>query len=239
MEGNHPPTYRRCRCVIRRDIAANVNRGMRGLMTAPKVEESPLLESISDDLWVTAPKGWFMSHLRHVAIRQPPTWYFKVVSDADLMAAWLASAALKGKDILDPDAARVSLTHLTLVDLVTPPELLIIRLGVKVARNVAAPEVLLEALQHRDHLDMPTWLWDTPFSPFEDGHISYSTSALDFLSTWEHLTQDDTHSPTPTHTRAPSPSSEPKPSPGYRNLDLDPTFSNGSSRKTLRGGGGD
>jgi len=183
----HPPAYRRCKCILHLDILSNVDRGLPGLSKAARVKESSIFGFHDQDLWVTAPKPWFTAHLRHVAIRQPPTWYFKVASDVDLITAWLASAALKGQEILDPDAANVSLAHLTLVDLVTPPTLLIIRLGVKVARNVAAPEVLLEALQHRAHLNLPTWVWDQPSYPLEEGHICYSAQVGDYLSDWKHV----------------------------------------------------
>lgn len=234
QRGEHPPAYRRCPCVLRRDIIANVERGMRGLSEAPVVSSSPFMERTHSNLWVTATKAWFMAHLRHVAIRHPPTWYFKVVTDADLMTAWLASVALKGKDILDPDAAKVSMTHLTLVDLVEPPELLIVRLGVKAARNVASPEVLLEALHHRDHIGMPTWLWDTPSMRLADGHVSYSPMVGDEVSTWEHITGVVSEVPSPKAST----------SPGFKDMDLGSgstggrptrlTLSDGAGKKTLR-----
>jgi hypothetical protein len=195
--GSHPPRFRRCECVLQRDIAANVERGMRKLMEAPKIEESPLIKAIVNDVWVTASKTWFTANLRHIAIRQPPTWYFKVISDADLMTAWLASIALKGKDILDPDAAKVSLTHITIVDLVMPPDLLVIRLGIKQARNVATPEVLLEALRHREHAGLPTWVWDTPREMLDVGHICWSSMVAEYMSTWRHVRTRDAI-PTPT-----------------------------------------
>lgn len=192
-KGNHPPAFNRCRCVLQQDITANVERGMRKLLQAMPIKQSPIIEAIDDDLWVTASKAWFTANLRHIAIRQPPTWYFKVVSDADLMTAWLASAALKGKGILDPDAAKVSLTHVTLVDLIMPPQLLIIRLGIKQARNIATPEVLLEALRAREHAGLPTWVWDTPREKLAEGHICWSVMVAEYLSTWRHVQTRDTH----------------------------------------------
>ena len=219
----HPPAFRRCKCVLHLDILSNVEKGMPGLSKAARVKESTLPAFSNENLWVTAPKPWFTAHLRHVAIRQPPTWYFKVVSDVDLITAWLASAALKGQEILDPDAANVSLAHLTLVDLVTPPTLLIVRLGVKVARNVAAPEVLLEALQHRAHLNLPTWIWDQPTYPLEEGHICYSAQVGDYLSDWNHKSVG-----------SPSPRAVPKGTGGF----VDMSLPGGLPRTTLSTGGG-
>lgn len=186
---DHPPAYYRCQCVLYKDILANVERGMKGLTKAAKVKKSRLAGYRDRDLWVTASKPWFAAHLRHMAIRRPPVWYFRVVSDADLMTSWLASIALKGKDILDPDAATVSLTHLTLVDLVQPPALLIIRLGIKQARNITMSEVLHEALSHRQHLDLPTWLWDQPNAPLNDSHRCWSPAIEEFLYDWKHITK--------------------------------------------------
>jgi hypothetical protein len=221
-ESLHPPRFHRCQCVLQRDITANVDRGMRKLIEAPRIKSSQLTEVVGDDVWVTAPKPWFTANLRHVAIRMPPTWYFKVVSDADLMTAWLASVALKGKEILDPDAAKVSLTHITIVDLVMPPELLVIRLGIKQARNVATPEVLLEALRHREHAGLPTWVWDTPREMLDKGHICWSPMVAEYMSTWRHMkTRDqvEVHS-------APEPGPPPNPhkwaNPRERETDVEP-----------------
>jgi len=195
--------------VLQRDITANVERGMRKIIEAPAIKASQLTEAVEQDVWITAPKPWFTANLRHVAIRMPPTWYFKVVSDADLMTAWLASVALKGKEILDPDAAKVSLTHITVVDLVMPPELLIIRLGIKQARNVATPEVLLEALRHREHAGLPTWVWDTPREMLDNGHICWSPMVAEYLSTWRHMRTRESDVPTPRPTSRATPPTNP------------------------------
>ena len=172
-EPPHPPQYVRCSCVLRRDIIANVERGMAGLSKAPRIKSSPLLGLHDESVWVTGGIG-FLAHLRHVAVRQPATWMLRVTSDAELVTAWLASVALKGQDILDPDAYMVSTKHLTVTDLVLPPDLLVIRMGVKVARNEAASEVLAEALNERFHAGKPTWVWDEPHHPLNPGHLFWS-----------------------------------------------------------------
>lgn len=193
-----PPTTQVCLCVLRRQLVANIERGMRGLSSADRIEPgttSLLLKYVKKDLRVTASPPWFASHLRHTAARQRPDWGFRVVTDADLMVAWLATAALHGTEILDADArgeaAPVSLTKLTLVDISQPPELLVIRLGVKVARNSAMPEVLYEALTIRAHAGKPTWLWDQPDSPFDQAHLAFSRLAEEFTFGWDKMFETD------------------------------------------------
>jgi len=197
VESKGPPAKRTCRCVLQQDLIANVERGLKRLSKQPPVKESPLLKHVENNLWINASKRWFLPHLRHVALRQSPTWFFKVITDADLMTAWLSSAALKGQSIFDADvlAQAVSLRYLTLVDLIDPPNLLIIRVGVKAARNVAMPEVFLEALSHRAHEGKTVWVWDTPVHPLRDGHLCYSSHVEEFLSDYGKIKVPPGHGP--------------------------------------------
>ena len=170
----HPPKFKRCECVLREDILSNAERVMPGLAAAAPVARSPLADKWNQSVMIHAPERWFRSHLRHVAIRRPPIWAGRVVSDADLITAWLASVALNGKDVLDPDAYAMSTEYITLLDLAHPPDLLVIRMGVKAARNVAAPEVLAETIMLRKHAQKPTWIWAVPDLPLAPGHLFWS-----------------------------------------------------------------
>lgn len=187
-----PPVHRRCECTLHHAILANVERGMRGLSKARTVPWSPLLGREDEDTWVTASPEWMLPHLRHVAVRQVPTWGFAVASDADLITAWLATVALEGAKIYDADvfreATEVSLVKMTLVDLIEPPALLIIRLGVKTAPNRAMADVFMEALAHRAHVGRPTWVWDEPNNRITDGsNRCHSLHAVEHVSGWEHV----------------------------------------------------
>lgn len=184
----HPPSYERCSCVLRRDILANVERGLSGLSQAHKLKgASPLLGRETENLWITSGSKGFLAHLRYVALRQPLTWRFKVVSDAELVTAWLSTVALKGGEIIDPDAYTVSTKYLSIPDLVVPPDLVVIRMGVKVARNEAASEVLAEALNSRKHEGKPTWLWDEPSHPLNAGHLFWSSEVARALEGWHRV----------------------------------------------------
>ncbi len=193
----HPPTYRRCDCVLRKDIINNVERGMKGLTKMPVLSSpSPLLGKECDNVWISCGQS-FLSHLRYVAIRQPPTWFLRVASDAELVTAWLGSIALKGQDILDADAYLVSTKYITITDLVTPPDLLVIRMGIKVARNQASSEVLAEAINTRVHEGKPTWLWDDPAYPLNPGHMFWSDQVGHTISDWSRLSISDLDRPKP------------------------------------------
>lgn len=189
-----------CLCVEARDIKANVERGWRGLLKAPRIESSPLMEQHLKDLWITCQTSSFRSHLRHIALRMGSKWHFQVVSDADLMDSWLAR--IDDDEVYDADVGVLRRSPVTskygsLVDLIEPPSLLILVLGVKAARNSAMPEVLLEVLRHRAHVDKPTWVVDEPEYPLASGHISYDSRVGQYLSTWHHIRFKKDKAPTP------------------------------------------
>jgi hypothetical protein len=204
----------------------NVERGMTGLAQAAPIEGSVLLGKQDDNLIVTAPSRWMLRNLRHVAIRMPPTWFFKVVSDADLVTAWLSSTAIKGIEIFDADAFAVSTKYLSIPDLVMPPDLLVIRMGVKAARNSASPEVLAEALNIRRHSERPVWVWDEPTHPLGPGHMFWSDAVETALLGYEKVVAGKTPPTSPGKPRR----KNPKQSKGAPRLGT-------GNRKSLRGGG--
>jgi len=174
---------------MKKDLIANADRGWKGISHASSLKQSPLLEKVDKNMWITTSYAEMRAHMRYVAFRMNPLWRFYVYTDVDLMTAWLGSTALKRQNIFDSDVAMngasVSLTMHSLVDLVTPPELLVIHLGVKASRNSATPEVLLEAIQIRVAQGKPVWVFDQPNQPFNYTHIAYSEHAESILQEFD------------------------------------------------------
>jgi hypothetical protein len=168
-----------------------MERGWRGLSGAKMLPKSPLIGKENSDLWITSRDKTLRGHLKAVVAKHNPRWYFAVVTDTDLMDAWLhriPSQDLRDADIMDKrQKERPTDRYTALVDLVEPPDLLIIRLGVKVARNSAMPEVLLETLHHRAHLSKFTWIVDHPDQQLAEGHISWDPRVGEFLSDWAYI----------------------------------------------------
>lgn len=175
-----------CDCVFKRDLVANVKRVWQVLLSVDSVESSPLLGLTKQSLWITASNYALRRHLRYVAFRMGTQWDARVIADATLITAWLATA----KDVKDPDVLtqredgkrdRPSDDFLTLVDLAVPFDLLIIRLGVKAAKNREMPNVLAEAINERELLGLPTWVVDSPLKPLGPGHICFSDLVAEML----------------------------------------------------------
>lgn len=182
------PSVSQCLCTYERQVLQNLERAWMGLSHAPLIDvKSPLLGLETQDLWITGLEMHVRSHLRQSLARKGPDWNFKVISDKDLVTAWLSTIALKGQTIMDADAASVSLQYATIEDLAEPPTLLIIWLGVKAAANREMPQVLYEALLHRRHKGKPTWVIDQPNNPLQIGHLCWSDAVQNYCSSMRHV----------------------------------------------------
>lgn len=195
-----PPSVRLCRCVLLAQFAANMDRSWRGLSKAERVRSSPLLDLAETDTWVTAHEPWIKAHLRHVAYRRSLRWEFRVVSDADLLTAWLATAAIDGAKIYDGDMLksmeegeyrrRPSFAYLTLKDIAEPSDLLIVKLGDKKTPNREMPNVLLETIRCRQSAGKATWVWDQPLEGMhleEETHRCHSFEVMEEVSSWARI----------------------------------------------------
>lgn len=176
-----------CTCVLKKALEVQARKAWAGLEVVPAKRASLLKGKVRENLVIKADKAGLMLHLRSaLAHHARPEEFVKVVSDATLISAWLSNLARSDSEIIDPDYIR-ELRVASLEDLAESPTLLIIRLGVKTARNSAMPEVLAETIELRQHLGKPTWIVEEPEKPLEEGHISWSRAVEDALDGWERV----------------------------------------------------
>ena len=164
------PIMAQCSCVLKEHLKNQCERAWTGLSQ-----------------FVHAEKTELCSHLKGaIFLEKNPSFFIKVVSDANLMSAWLSNISLAQSDIIDPDFTR-EITVRGLEDMAEAPSLLIVRLGVKMARNSAMPEVLIETIELRQHLNKPTWIVVDPNRPLCEGHIAWSRGVEDVLLGWNNI----------------------------------------------------
>ena len=219
--GNKPPKSRLCSCTYVGQMNRKLENSWEGLSQASPTESSPLLDHAKENLWITCEPSFLRRHLRHVITKNPFSWKVKVITDKELMAAWLATAALAGVDILDKEAFAITANKLSIEDLVQPYDLVILRLGVKMARNSAMPEVLMESLALRDHLRKPTWVWDQPTRALAEGHRCYSLEVAHELSRFHRINAARENNVRATNGNNRSPAAISRPVRGRRTLSQD------------------
>jgi len=194
-EGERPPfsvgeVTKPCLCTFHRDTLLNMERGWKNLTKCKPFHGSVLLDFVKKNLWATADLETLRNHLGWTAYRQGRRWRFKVTSDVALMTAWLYTA----NEIFDEEVDTHRHTqeeedrYSRIDDLVGGWDLLVIRVGVKAARNQAAPEVLLEALRIREQAGLPTWVVDSPSEPWE---VSFDQRIAEHMEMWERRVLSD------------------------------------------------
>ncbi|MEL7339237.1 MAG: hypothetical protein AAGM67_02035 [Bacteroidota bacterium] len=182
------PKAKRCKCALKKDWKAHLEKTWAGLSSAKRIKKSNLPKLVNQDLWITSQETAFREHLRYTMFRQPLSWFVRVVGDTRLATAWFANMAIKGEQIIDAEvAASISLEAISLTDLVVPPDLLIIQLGVKVAPMSRMGDLVEETLRERKMAGKPTWLLDHPSRPLDVDHICFSETLMDYLLDWDHV----------------------------------------------------
>jgi hypothetical protein len=181
------PQAIQCDCVIDKALDEQAERAWTHLSVAPIRKRSLLNKKTHMNLVVTATTDQLRLNLRSaLGNLRNPNLFVKVIGDHTLMSAWLGGLQLQGKDIIDPDFQR-ELKVYSLEDLAESPHLMVIRLGTKVARNAAMSEVVVEAIEVREHLKRPTWVIIDPNKPLEEGHIAWSQLLEDTIFSWDRI----------------------------------------------------
>jgi hypothetical protein len=178
----------------------NMDRIWLSLSGAPEVpvlKKNPAFHKYTDrNLWITSKSKAFRAHLKATAYQKPVLWDCRVYSDKDLVETWLKTAKAQGHKIYDSEVANYEggFIAMDIAELVEPPKLVILVLGVKEAPNKETPTVLLEAVRTRMHLGKATWIVDQPSRRIDsDFHRGYSDTLYDMLQGWSHFEISGVH----------------------------------------------
>lgn len=197
---------RYCDCTLLQLRLANMDRIWKSLSKAkvsPElVRNPPLLPFVRQNLYITSATATFRAHFKAVCFHRSTVWDARVRTDADLLDSWLGTTKLQGKHIFDVEIAEAtSLKAVDLPSLLGSFPLMVLVLGVKRLANREASNALLEALNYRQHEELPVWLVDQVDHPItEISHLFHSDHLTERLQEWEHINLDD-RGPTSTQPR--------------------------------------
>jgi hypothetical protein len=108
-------------------------------------------------------------------------YYMRMVTDVQLKSCYLGEMSYKAKKTKDRDLDG-SVSYNTLADFIGPDlHLVIIELGTLGHPNRAMPGILKEALLIRQAAGKPTWIFDTPDTPWGPGHFSYNEDVCGYV----------------------------------------------------------
>lgn len=133
-----------------------------------------------DDLFLKGRWDLACRHLRWVLVlkhRFHPDFKYKLIDDRRLVDVYVGGEAYKSKTVGSRDDHEI---NNNLSDLVSAPDLLLIRLGMLTTNNKAAAGTVLQALTIRSAIGKPVWLLEADRA-FGNGHRSYSYELGDYI----------------------------------------------------------
>lgn len=168
------PRYKRCVCLIQDKFRSHVGED---IFEAEELDESPFLELSFEDVFIRGSRKKLLPHLRYTLFERGFNFFYREVNDQILTDAWLGKS--ERTEVPDRDIDK---GFKNLPDAVHPPDLLLIRFGVKKTPNKELPNVIFEAVKTRRDAGKPTWILNPPDYPFapgdpadpESGHMCYS-----------------------------------------------------------------
>lgn len=134
-----------------------------------------------EDLFLKGDWGLACQHLRWCLVlkyQRYPEFTFRLVDDQRLVTVYVGNEAYKNKASGDRDDGE---SNNSLNDLVSSPDLLLIRLGVLSNHNKAAANTVLQALTIRSAVGKPVWLIEGDRA-FGDGHRSYNYELGEYIN---------------------------------------------------------
>lgn len=194
LPGMITPATKPCECVKIRDKLARMERVWKGMSTCAAPERTPLSGFLNRNCRITTTQANLKAHLHRLLWEVPNDFVITVESDRELAKAWLYTAKISG-DAYDSDVVQHEVKYVSLEDLSDYSDLLVVLVGVKVARNSASPELLLDVARGRDFKGKPTWVVDDPSMRLGPGHISYSDHVGDYFRKWRFLSLDGYSAP--------------------------------------------
>lgn len=176
-----------CACARVRRLRETILRcwPLDAVQAAPATA-SLLTGRLGTSLRVRAARDSLLAHLGAALRKHNKIELVRLTTDADLATAWLARAGeVRDDEVAERLASREEEDSYTrLIDLVAPPALLVVRLGVKAAKLSSLPGIVLEAVQIRQERSKATWIVDSDAQPLAPGHLAYSDALADALATW-------------------------------------------------------
>ncbi len=141
-----------CMCGHLKRVAAGMPPFIKQATVAREHVGLPMVRQSRSNLFITA--SWSdMQAVIKIMMMTGTNGHIKIVDEQELIAAYVGSMGKSAKS-----ADYVGVIYNNISDLVSPPDLTIIRLGTLSNKNKAAAGVLLDAVKTRIDYGKPTWL---------------------------------------------------------------------------------
>lgn len=165
-----------CKCVR---IERFKQRVGHDIFQAPNLKRTPLLAKTGKNLFLHADREDLLPHLKCLLWAKGPDFFFRLLTDLDVMDAWLSKpkeSMTPNRDVINSSSTLgMGVAWSSLRDAVEDPSLLLLYIGVSTHPNRALSNALTEALRIRSWAGKPTWVINPPERIWREGfHICWS-----------------------------------------------------------------
>lgn len=157
-----------CECESNKRLAQAMPMNIQLAEVTAKHLALPVVRAFNKSVFVKGSRTDINSIIKTLFLLNPSKW-IKLTSDVEIRNIYVGSMS-KAAHSADYDGE----VYNNLQELVEPPDLVIIHLGVLSNKNKAAPGALEEALTHRFNKLRPVWAFSTYESPFTSASYAFS-----------------------------------------------------------------
>lgn len=170
-------TIHECECSLYKRLAMRMPAYIRMAKVTKRHLALPICNQVKDSLFVIARWADVRAIIKAVMIRNH-SLLIQMTSDRELRDVFVGSTS---KTSRAEDSDQV--VYNSLSDIMSPPDLMIVRLNELKYKNKAMAGVLEEALSYRLDRFRPTWVISDPTDPFGQHSHAYSQNVWEMLHT--------------------------------------------------------
>jgi len=165
-----------CMCGHLKRVAAGMPLYIKQASVAREHVGLPMVRSPKANLFIDA--SWSdMRAIVKVMMMTGTNGHISIVDEQELLAAYVGSMGKASKS-----ADYVGVIYNNISELVSPPDLVVVRLNTLSNKNKAAAGVLIDAVKTRVDYGKPTWLLCDIDRPFNQASFSYSDELIEIVA---------------------------------------------------------
>jgi hypothetical protein len=184
-----------CECYYIKQSQQSMPLYVQRAIVTPQHLELPIIQAIDKILFIKGTRADINAIIKAVMLKYNAKW-IKLTSDAEIRNVYVGSMSKQSRS--EDYTGEI---YNNIQDLMDPPDLVIIHLGVISNKNKAAPGALEEALAHRINGAKPVWAFSLADNPFTSSSFAYSLRVDELINSYmmpvsiPHIAkQESTHS---------------------------------------------
>ena len=167
-----------CECYYVKQSQQSMPLYIQRAIVTPQHLELPIVQAIDKTLYIKGTRADVNAVIKAVMLKYCAKW-IKLTSDAEIRNVYVGSMSKQARS--EDYTGEI---YNNIQDLMDPPDLIIVHLGVISNKNRAAAGALEEALAHRINGAKPIWAFSLADNPFTSSSFAYSLRVDELINSY-------------------------------------------------------